>query len=100
MEQANFEWRDDPEERKRVATRIAPSIRRFFVHHGSGKKFHAEELRGWVHRETGILAPASADRILRDLRQKSMLNYKILSRRESLYEITATQGAKQKEETA
>lgn len=93
MEQGHL-WNDDPEERKRVSTRISPSIRRFCDHkyQQPDRRFHAEDLRGWVRRETGILAPASADRILRDLRQKGVIDYRILSRRESLYEITAVQG--------
>jgi hypothetical protein len=41
-----------------------------------------------VLRETGIAAPASADRILRDLRQKGVIDYKVLGRRASLYAVT------------
>ena len=35
----------------------------------------------------GRVAPGSADRVLRDLRKRRKLNYKVLSRRESRYRV-------------
>jgi hypothetical protein len=49
--------------------------------------FHAQDLRLHVQAKIGIaIAPASPDRILRDLRQKRLINYKVLDRRNSLYQ--------------
>lgn len=69
---------------ERVTTRIWRAVISFCK---DNPRFHADELRRFVIRETGIVAPASADRILRYLRQKKRLDYKVLSRRESLYQV-------------
>ena len=53
------------------------------------RRFHADDLRRYVARLTGIIAPASADRVLRNLRQNRVIDYKVISRRESLYETIA-----------
>jgi hypothetical protein len=74
---------DHPEERERVSLRIAGAVIEFCR---QNELFHADELRAWVIRETGIAAPASADRILRQLRQRHVIDYVVLSRRESLYQ--------------
>lgn len=71
----------------RVSARIKPSILRFCEAHMTPKTFHAEELRCAVIRDTGITAPGSADRVFRDMRQKKEIGYRVLSRRESLYEV-------------
>lgn len=80
-------------EKMRVAHRLGTEIvfwckRRM----EAGKpQFHGEELRKFIFEEKGIdCAPASPDRILRYLRACGVVGYKCLSRRESLYELTAT----------
>lgn len=85
-------WDDDarqePDEQaenlERVTTRIEQAILTFCRKH---KRFHADDLRKAVVRETGIAAPGSADRILRHLRQRHTLDYRVINRRESLYEV-------------
>ena len=51
-----------------------------------GKTFFADDLRKYVRSVVGEVAPGSPDRILRDLRQKGKLGYRVVSRRESIYE--------------
>jgi hypothetical protein len=75
---------EQQENLERVTSRIARAILDFCSCH---QRFYAEELRAYVIRETGIAAPGSADRVLRHLRQSGRLNYRVLSRRESLYEM-------------
>jgi hypothetical protein len=51
-------------------------------------EFFAEELRREVEARIGPkAAPGSADRILRDLRQRGVLDYVVLSRRRSHYRV-------------
>ena len=71
---------------ERVKAKISPSVIRFIKYVGEGNTFHADDLRDWVVEETKI-APASADRILRDLRQTGQINYRVINRRKSLYEV-------------
>ena len=59
-----------PEHLARVSTRIAQAIRDFLSQTGTGRTFHADELRAHVAQRVGPTAPGSADRILRDLRQR------------------------------
>jgi hypothetical protein len=87
--QTGFDFSDHEENLERVSSRISRAVLNFCRDH---KRFHADELRRAVIAETGITAPASADRILRYLRQRGLLSYTVLSRRESLYEVTAING--------
>lgn len=82
---------DDGQEQnlERVSSRIARAIIAFCREH---REFRADELRRAVIRETGIAAPASADRILRDLRQRGVLDYVVLDRRGSYYGILRAPG--------
>lgn len=52
-----------------------------------GSTFHADDLRQHVLNAVGPTAPASADRILRDLRQRGRIQYRCIHRRQSLYFI-------------
>lgn len=70
---------------ERVSERISGSILRFWDR--TVPEFFAEELRQHVANECGYVAPGSADRILRDLRQRKVINYRVVSRSKSLYEI-------------
>lgn len=87
MNQDEFE--EQQEHLDRVASRIGEVIIQFCVerYRSSDPTFHADELHAEVLRLTGISAPASADRILRDLRQKKVINYVVLNRRQSLYQV-------------
>jgi hypothetical protein len=91
----DFEERDEgrsgqqEEHLERVSSRIERSIIRFCE---ANPTFHADDLRKFVVRETGITAPASADRILRNLRQRGVVNYVVVNRRESLYRVISING--------
>lgn len=67
----------------RVNNAIAKHIETFVCTH---KEWHVEELRRFVFdKVNGYVAPASPDRMLRDLRQKGRVNYVVISRAKSLY---------------
>ncbi len=72
----------------RVASKIKSAILAF-----TSKRvvFRADELRAFVALRCGATAPASADRILRDLRQRGRIKYVVVSRRRSLYRILLTE---------
>ncbi|HET7239344.1 MAG TPA: hypothetical protein VFI76_09965 [Terrimicrobiaceae bacterium] len=78
---------DDPGERGRVFSNIAPIIMDFHHEHIDGSPFHADELREYVLDRTPMVAPSSPDRILRELRLVGRLNYVVLNRRQSLYQF-------------
>ncbi|MGE5570495.1 MAG: hypothetical protein ACM3S5_15770, partial [Rhodospirillales bacterium] len=69
MKQASFDW-DGPAHLDRVSSRIGAAVLDFCQAH---RQFHAGELHQHVERATGVSAPASADRILRDLRQRGVV---------------------------
>lgn len=74
----------------RVSARIGGAIVKFYEQRkDSGRpEFHAGDLRAFVISCVGhALAPASPDRILRDLRKRGILDYKVMSRSQSLYEF-------------
>lgn len=67
----------------RVNNATAKHIEKFV---GTHNEWHVEELRKFVFDNVGgYVAPASPDRILRDLRQKGRVNYIVVSRAKSLY---------------
>jgi|GEM_PF-2942399 len=78
---------DSPADRERVYDRIAPLILEFRQRCGEGQ-FHAEELRTFVRDRVPEIAPASPDRILRQLRLEKRLGYEVVNRRASLYRFT------------
>lgn len=71
----------------RVSANIAGAIMDFLARRAPTGMFYAEELRDHVHVATGYTAPASADRVLRDLRQQGKVKYHVISRRDSLYRV-------------
>lgn len=71
-----------------VRQRIAPAIFGF-CWANRGCEFHADDLRQHVAQATGGAAPASADRVLRDLRQRGVINYEVVSRKDSRYRIVS-----------
>lgn len=89
MNQLALDW-SDAAHLERVSSRIGAAVLEFCREH---KTFHAGELHRHVEVKTGVSAPASADRILRDLRQRGVVNYRVVSRRESLYEVTEVNAA-------
>jgi len=80
------QYNDAPEERRRVYSRIAPLILAFH-HENAGRRFHSKELQQYVLSGAPEVAPSSADRILRYLRQEGKLDYVVLSRTQSLYQF-------------
>ena len=76
----------------RVSERIGAAIVEFARAH-LGQQFHADELRAFVRERVGEVAPDSASRILRDLRQQQVIGYELVSRPKSLYRITAVAGS-------
>jgi hypothetical protein len=83
-DQGEFDFEEQAEHLERVSSRIGAAIVTFCKEH---QRFYAEELRRFVTSETGVSAPASADRVLRHLRQRGVLSYEVLDRRLSLYEV-------------
>lgn len=76
MTQENFQ---------RVKDRIGELIIQFCATRSS---FHMEDLRRYVEANIGeSIAPDSPGRILRGLRQRGQINYRVASRSQSLYEI-------------
>lgn len=76
------------DERARVRKALAGHVLEFCQRLGVGSEFHAPELTAWVvWRQRTV--PESPARILRLLRQERVIDYQCLSRRNSLYRITA-----------
>jgi hypothetical protein len=76
---------------ERVIVSIGPVVLAFCRQIlGEGRpQFNMRELTSYVRRCVGEIAPDSPGRILRELRQKNQLNYKLVSRHASLYLVTA-----------
>lgn len=76
---------------ERVSDRIAGHVFAFVKKIGVQRQFHMADLVRHVvsamHPEP--IAPDSPSRILRALRRRGVLGYKVLSRRESLYLVTS-----------
>jgi len=70
----------------RVSYRINLAVMAFCRSIGV-KEFYADELRRYVRRMVGEVAPGSPDRILRNLRQTGQIDYVVVSRSESLYRM-------------
>jgi len=87
---------DDRESRERVFSRIAPIIMDF---RETCEKFHAEELRDYVIERCPEIAPDSPGRILRELRLRGKLNYRVINRRQSLYQFLIPEEPKEPERT-
>lgn len=74
---------------ERVRSRIAAAIlaaHRHALNWWPSRLWHADDLRRSIEYAIGPTAPGSVDRILRDLRQRRLLNYRVVNRRQSLYE--------------
>jgi hypothetical protein len=77
-----------PAQLERVSERIGAAIVGFCKAR-VGQRFHADDLRAHVEARCGKTAPGSADRILRNLRQRNVIAYRLVSRSGSLYEVEA-----------
>ena len=81
---------EQDENLNRVSCRIAPAIMEFHEAKKTENRplFFAGDLREFViHKVGSDLAPASPDRVLRDLRKRGLLDYRVISRSESKYEF-------------
>ena len=81
----------DPEqdsELERVSERIAAVVIDFFNEHGPGYEFNLHEITLYVMQKV-VCSPTSPYRVMADLRKKDRLNYIVMSRKESLYRMTA-----------
>lgn len=77
-------------QKMRVGGRIGGIIIEFFQSHGKGKQFHAADLIEFVNDFSAAgeyIAPDSPGRIMRDLRRDGRINYRVINRAQSLYEI-------------
>jgi hypothetical protein len=70
----------------RVSSRIARAILDFVSQRDA---FRGDELLAHVEREVGHVAPGSPDRILRMLRKRGRVDYRVTNRRESAYEVVS-----------
>ena len=83
----------------RVSNRIGEAIRTFCE---SRLEFRADDMRSYIatvvaqpepkrwivtELEDWVFSPDYSDRILRELRQRGLVNYVVVSRRDSLYRI-------------
>lgn len=71
---------------ERVRTAIAPHVLAF-CRERIGQAFHGRALSTYVEVMTGC-APASPDRILRDLRRRGLLAYEVTDRGAATYLVT------------
>jgi len=71
---------------ERVKGSIADVILQFFRLQRVGGRFFAADLHKFVVDRANI-APASADRVMRDLRIGGQLNYSVVSRQRSEYRV-------------
>ena len=73
---------------KRVEGRIGKLVKDFCRAH-KGEMFYGRELSAYVLQQDVMVAPGSADRILRLLRGKGEVSYEVVSRAGSCYRVTA-----------
>lgn len=83
--QLALDFAAQPEQLARVTGKIADAIIAF-CRARVGRAFHADDLRRHVASSAQV-APASADRVLRALRQSGQVRYVVVSRAGSLYRV-------------
>lgn len=82
---------------ERVSSRIGEAIMgfcrdRLWVRDQCGAAsgtFRVDDLRRWVALYAGPVAPASPDRVLRQLRKDGKVEYRVVDRAKSLYEVVS-----------
>ena len=96
MKQLSLQLKPTDADLERVTSRIAKAImefievaqrRKFSTITNDDGHFYADDLREHVTARVGTIAPGSADRILRLLRKRGIVNYRVVSRSQSLYEV-------------
>lgn len=77
---------EQQEQLTRVRSKTKPAILAFARHRiDTGKlAFNIRDLHDWVVKETTV-APASPDRVLRDLRQRGHFDYEVTNRAKAEY---------------
>lgn len=77
-----------PEQLARVALNLNETIVEFFKLRLSGleNRFTANDLRHYVNAKNFGTAPASADRVMRNLKKEGKINYVVVNRSKSLYQ--------------
>jgi hypothetical protein len=84
---------DAREEQRANLARVSSNIARIVADfcrgrfYGGRPEFRMADLTSHVN-ERSTIAPDSAGRILRDLRRRRVLDYRVVNRAQSLYEIT------------
>lgn len=78
---------------ERVTRSIGTVILEFCAAH-IGRQFRIADLQRHVSQHL-LTAPASPDRVLRELRAKGLVQYAVVSRRDSLYEVVSVNDAKE-----
>jgi hypothetical protein len=83
---------EQDENLERVSSKIGAFVRSFFRERWSAgqKFFFVKELHEYVSDRAKV-APASSDRVLRDLRWNGQLDYRVVDRRASRYEILSAE---------
>ena len=69
---------------QRIATAVISFVNMVLTN-SLTQEFTASELRSYVSSQVDNVAPASADRIMRQLRQNKIVNYVLVKRQQSLY---------------
>ena len=83
------ERREQAKNLDRVSGRLAAAIVDFFNSRRE-RTFHNVDLLAYVRESVGDVAPDSPGRVMRMLRREKRINYVVVSRSESLYEIIST----------
>jgi hypothetical protein len=73
---------------ERVASKISEHILTFCA---VNKQFRMDELVTYVQSQVSNVAPDSPSRILRYMRRDGLINYTVLSRKDSLYGIVESE---------
>jgi len=98
MSQIDLDWNRgaQKEQIERVSKRIAEAIVAFCRRRCSigSDRFHMADLLAHVRREVGEVAPDSPGRILRQLRQRGEINYAVIDRAASEYQIRSVRAAR------
>lgn len=97
MTQFGLDWNrgEQTAQLERVSSRIGKSVLAFCraaLRDAYDASFTMQDLTEWVRRETGV-APDSPGRILRDLRQRRLIDYEVTSRAQSLYRLIKVSNA-------
>lgn len=76
---------------QRVDARIAHAVVAFWQQRvaSTQQEFHMDDVTEYVRLQHQI-APDSAGRVMRDLRQRGKINYEVVSRRDSRYRALPT----------